>query len=56
MEGMLAVASASVITVLLATRLGFPKATTHKLTGAPVSAGVIASFYLSISPPPPQKC
>src|SRR5215216_2825917 len=39
---LLAVALGAAITVILATRLGFPISTTHALTGAIVGCGVIA--------------
>lgn len=38
-----AVALAATVTVLLATRLGFPVSTTHALTGALVGAGAVAA-------------
>src|SRR5436190_181798 len=39
---LLAVALAAAITVILATRLGFPISTTHALTGAIVGCGLVA--------------
>jgi PiT family inorganic phosphate transporter len=40
---LLAVAAGAAVTVLLATRLGFPVSTTHALTGALVGAGMVVA-------------